>query len=133
MSSHSIGWTASGTINPSVFVTISGEHTVQQSNYGDQPIGISTCATRDAPIPNALTVAAQSGDSIGIHEDGEYCYLTVGNVAVTAGQNLGPDSNGYGQPIEEGSGGTLPVGAVATENGTPGQSIWVKVRVQRAA
>ncbi len=40
---------ASGDINPSRFVTISGEHQVAESNTGDAPYGVSSEAQKLAP------------------------------------------------------------------------------------
>lgn len=84
---------ASGNINKSRFVTISGAKTVAQSIAGDAPIGVSQRGTRDTPLPGASTLAAASGDSLQIYGLGETCQIEA-SAAIAAGAFLKPDADG---------------------------------------
>src|SRR5262249_14227360 len=111
---------ASGDINPSRFVTVSGNFTVAQSAGGDTPIGVAQLATKGF---NA-TLAAASGDSVGVYGEGEECWLYIEDT-ITAGNKLKPNSSGNGVAASS----TNVYGAVALEGGTTGTLIRVSVQV----
>lgn len=113
---------ASGTINPSVFVTQSGDFNVAQSASGDGPIGVAQAGTKLFNV----TYAAQAGDPIGVYGDGSECYIMLGGT-VTAGNFLKPDGSGGGTAIAGTS--TDKIGAVALEGGASGNLIRCKVLV----
>lgn len=89
------GQTASGDIYPSRFVKKSGPYTVAQSGAGEASIGISHEGSREAPLPNASTLAAKTGDPIRVYGDTENCLLDAG-AEVLDGAFLKPDSTGRG-------------------------------------
>ncbi len=117
---------ASGDINPSRFVTISGEHQVAESNTGDAPYGVSSEATKLAPTGDGVsTLAAASGDPLHVYADGDECLLEAGE-AITAGNWLKPDSQGRGIVIDNTA--SDPIGARALEDaGAAGEKIKVRV------
>jgi hypothetical protein len=87
-----------GNINPKRFVTqqTDADLTVEESNAGDMPVGVSGIGTKYAPIPETSnTYHAESGDPVWVHGPGEECWLTAGG-AVTAGDLLKPDNDGKG-------------------------------------
>jgi hypothetical protein len=126
--SHHPNFVSSGNINPAVFVTISGENTVQQSVAGDIPIGISSPAQKYAPLPgNSDTYAAETGDPIKVFQAGEYCELTAGSGGWTAGQLLKPDANGNGVVAADTS--PYGIGARALANANAGELSRVVVEI----
>jgi hypothetical protein len=87
------GYTASGNIEPSRFVRISGAYTVAQCVANEQAIGISHEGSNSAPVAGAPTRAAAAGDPIRVYGDTETCLIEAG-AAFAAGANLKPDAQG---------------------------------------
>lgn len=107
---------AGGTIGTAVFVKVStaADNTVLQCSSGDRPIGISTPSQKLAPIPNASSYAAASGDPVTIFGLGDICNLVAGSGGFTRGDLLKPEaSTGFGLPV--GSSGDI-FGAIALES-----------------
>lgn len=95
---------AGGNINPSVFVSITGNMTVSQSTANDGLIvGVSQPGTDFPPgVGSGSTLAAKSGETLQVYGPGETCLLKVTN-AVTAGQFMNSDANGQGVVITSGA------------------------------
>lgn len=88
---------AGGDINPSRFVTISGNNTVVESNAGDEAVvGITNESTKNAPQAGGSTLHAADNDQARIHPYGEDCLLEIGTGGCTAGNYLKPDADGKG-------------------------------------
>jgi len=111
---------ATGTINPSVFVTASGSFEVAQSGSGDTPIGVSQVNTK---LFN-LTYAADAGDAICSFSEAQECWLLYGGT-VSAGDRLKPDSSGRGVT----AGPTDSSGALALEAGAINELHRVRVEL----
>ena len=109
---------ASGDINPSRFVSISGNSTVSQSTANEAIIGISPPGAKAAPISGASTLAAEFTDSIGITIVGGRQLLMYGGTVV-AGDRLKSDANGKGVAMAT-TGIQQNVGAYAIEGGSSG-------------
>ncbi|MGN6133110.1 MAG: hypothetical protein ACTHOU_01375, partial [Aureliella sp.] len=62
---------ASGNIERSRFVKISGSHTVAACGAGDPAYGVSQRGVRETPLPGASTYAAISGDPLQVYGPGE--------------------------------------------------------------
>lgn len=111
-------------VGTSVFVTQSGGFSVEESNSGDTPIGISS--------PNAFVFnqdyAAPSGQPVGVYGEGEEAYLLYGGT-VAAGDLLAPDNSGRGVTTD----GTASSGAVAIEAGAVGELHRVRVQITPVA
>src|SRR5437660_1147894 len=87
---------ASGNISPATFVTVSGSNTVAQSGAGDVPVAIAQNWTNAAPVANASTYAAASGDQITVFGLGNVCLLQSSTAGWTAGNTLKPNASGAG-------------------------------------
>jgi hypothetical protein len=87
---------ASGTIAISTFVKVSGSNTCALAGAGDYPIGIAQEWANTAPITNAGTNAAVSGDAVKVYGLGEICFLQSSTAGWTAGDLLKPDASGNG-------------------------------------
>lgn len=112
---------ASGTIAPCRFVKQSDSYTAAQAGAGDTVIGVGQQAS-DAF--NSLTVAATSGQPIGVYGNSQECYLEFGG-SVTAGDRLKSDSAGKGVTANATEGS----GAVALESGSSGNLYRVRVQI----
>lgn len=98
MPTQNPNYTSGGTINPKRFVTLQtdADLTVEESNAGDMPVGVSGIGTKYAPIPSVTSNPhAEDGDQCWVHGLGEECDLTAGDV-VAAGALLKPDNDGKG-------------------------------------
>lgn len=119
---------ASGTVSPSVFVTLDPNFDEQyvQSYTSDLPIGVMWEAMRLTPGLGGSdnTIAAQSGD-VGprVIQLGNEALIVCGGT-VNCGNLLAP--NTVGQAISAGS--ATNYGAVALQKGTSGQKIKCIVR-----
>ena len=84
---------AGGSIYPSRFVKLSSaaDQTVLQAGTNDEVIGVSSDAAQHAPIPNALTTAAEAGDALKIESIGTIALVEVGTGGVTRGDRLKAD------------------------------------------
>lgn len=114
---------ATGNINPARFVKMSGDFSVAQAGASDSPVGVSFDIARNA----TATLAAVSGEGIGVYTEGAECWLQAGDT-VTAGQLLIPDASGQGVPVS----GYVSLGAIALEGGASGELIRVQVRIESA-
>lgn len=87
---------AGGDINPSRFVKLStaADYTLLEADANEQTVGASTDATRDAPVPNASTLAAASGEPVHVKTIGSICLVTVGSGGVTRGALVKSDADG---------------------------------------
>lgn len=125
---------AGGVIQPSVFVTISGDNQVSQSTNGDMPFGISGPGQKFAPIDYGSsytppTEGADSGDPLLVFTEGEQCQIILGAGGCTAGNALKPD--GAGQGIVAGNTQNDAYGAIALEGGNAGDIVKVMVHLGR--
>ena len=109
-------------------MSISGNNTVSQSTANQRVFGIASKDAKAAPIPSASTLAAASGDSVGITVAGGVALLEYGDT-VTAGQRLKADSVGRGVPMAT-SGSQQNVGAYALEGGASGELHMVQVYIE---
>lgn len=114
---------ATGDINPSRFVTLSGSLHVAESNAGEVPVGVSQPGTK---LFNS-SLAAASGDVVGVFAEAQECWLLFGGT-VTAGDRLKSDADGKGVT----AGATDPSGAVALESGSSGGLYRVRVEIDAA-
>lgn len=126
---NEISLRASGTVSPSVFVTLDPNFDEQylQSVQGDWPIGVMQEAQRGTPglTGSDATIAAQSGDTgPRIVQWGNDCLLTCGGT-VSPGNALMPDAVGRGISCPSGQ----YYGAIALQAGTLG--VKIRVVVQR--
>lgn len=118
------GYTASGTIEPSRFVDISGAYTVAQvSGAGAKAIGISHEGSCNAPVEGALTAAATVGLPIRVYGDTETCLLELGGT-VAAGAMIKSDASGKGVAAVS----TNAFYAIAQRGGVSGEKIPVIVK-----
>lgn len=128
---YSATFLAGGDINPSRFVTKSTtDWGVTQATADAIIFGISQEGARDAPIPSASVLAAQSGESLKVYLDGAECTLDLGGT-VTAGDELASDSTGQGVAVTPAATSRENVGAIALESGIDGDLR--RVRVHRDA
>lgn len=98
MPTQNPNYISGGNINPKRFVTqqIDADLTVEESNSGDLPVGISGIGTKYAPIPEVTNnYHAESGDPVWVHGLGEEAWLVAGD-SITAGDLLKPDDDGKG-------------------------------------
>jgi len=124
---------AGGTIRRARFVSHStaADSTVVESNADDVITGIAQYGGREAPIPSATAdppEAAQAGDSVQVHENGEDCLVEYGGT-VTRGDLLASDADGKAVTAATGEN----VGAIANFSGVDGDICGVTVRLQTAA
>lgn len=119
---------ARGTINPCRFVIMSSyqDNAVEQAGANGLTAGIAQQFEHDAPIPNAGTDAASSGESIKVYDIGDTCLLELGGTVERAGL-IKSDTDGKGVAIAT-SGTTIQqIGARAYERGVSGNLIRVQV------
>lgn len=117
-----------GTIRPSRFCKLStaADQTFLEADANEACIGVSQDHTRDAPVPNADTDAAEAGDPVSINPIGSVCLLELGGT-VTRADELKSDADGKGV-VRATTGTTLQnVGAIALESGVSGEFIKVLV------
>lgn len=119
---------AGGNINPRRFVKLSDEFTVQQSGSGEAIYGVSHVGQKLAPISGNSTVAAASGDAVGVYTDGQQCLLDAGG-SFSAGAKLRSDADG--KAVEAGA--TDDYGAIALEDATSGAQVMVRVHIGETA
>lgn len=100
---------AGGNITPCSFVKSNAvdDQVILCAASSDHPVGISQEGTDQAPVNNASTYAATSGEPIGVHtpnEPGgdEVVLLFAGSGGWTAGNILVSDASGYGVPASSG-------------------------------
>ena len=103
---------AAGDIYPCRFVKISDEFSVSQAGLTELPDGISQANTRDAPIPNASTLAAADGEPVQVYGEGDTCLLEAGE-AFSAGDLLKPDGDGKGIAMDSTSNDSTGAKALA--------------------
>lgn len=125
---------ANGDIRPSRFVELqnaSGIAKAIEANANERVAGISQDGTNTAPIPGITsTNAAESGQTLQLHIEGEECLLELGGT-VTAGAFVKSDADGKG--VVALTTGTVlqEIGAVALDNGSSGEKIRVKIQIHR--
>lgn len=93
MNSNQRSFLASVDIGTSLFVKISGVHTVAVAGVGDEAYGVSHEGTREAPIPGVTPLHAASGESALIYGPGDNCEVLAAE-AISAGDFLRPNSAG---------------------------------------
>jgi hypothetical protein len=128
--SHSM--VAGGDIRPARFIKVStaADYTCLEADANEAVIGISTNATRDAPIPNADTDAAEAGDDLHYNPIGSVCDLELAGT-VARGDEIKSDADGKGV-VRATTGTTLQnFGAIALESGVSGE--FIKVLVVRGS
>jgi hypothetical protein len=115
---------AAGTIPISTFVKLNAAANQQflSCGAGDRPIGISTEAAHDAPIPSvtARTTAAVSGDQFKYYPIGSICRLLAGSGGWTANDMLISDAGGAGVTVASSTAAQF-VGAIALETVAAGE------------
>lgn len=126
---------ANGTIRVARFVKIdpADNNSVLECDANERTIGISQIGGRTAPIPSVTTdppEAAQSGEDVMVHLQGENCLLLIGSGGVTAGGLLKADADGKGVAIDETAGNKEEAGAIALETAAADTYCKVEVRVQ---
>lgn len=124
---------AGGTIRVCRFVKLdtTANHTLLEADANERVHGISQDGSRVAPTPSVTAdppEAAQDGEQLQIHEEGEQCLLLIGTGGCTANDRLKSDADGKGVAIAT-TGTTIQhYGAVALETASAGE--YAKVRVQ---
>ena len=96
MPTQNPNYRAGATLYPKRFVTLQTDEdlTVEESNAGDMPIGVTGIGSRAAPIPSVTVVEhAIVGEQPMIHGLGEEAFITAGD-NITAGAKLKPDNDG---------------------------------------
>lgn len=114
-----VSYIAGGSIQPSVFVTLSAtaDFTVNASASGDYPIGIAQEYCELAQINSAGTYAATTGDAIKVYTAGEVCFLQApSGTGWAAGQALLPNSLGQGITATTGYFAAKSLEAVSANN-----------------
>lgn len=92
------GYVAGGNIHAAAFVkkSTTADNTILEATAGSKTFGIITKATDRPPFPGLDTVyAAQLGESVRVHLEGEVCDLQISGT-VAADDFLKPTTNGYG-------------------------------------
>lgn len=117
---------ATGDIEPRRFVIMStaADYTGEQAGAGEFPIGVSQEFSRDTPQSGASTLAATTGQQVGVYGITKVCLLDVATT-VTAGAILKSDGDGKGIPAGAGD----KYGAVSLQSGVAGDQIQVTVTV----
>jgi hypothetical protein len=101
MQSNQRSFQASADIDPSVFVKISGNHTVATAGAGEAVYGVSHEGTREAPIPNVTPKCALAGESVMVYGPGDQCEVLAAE-AISAGAFV--KSNSAGKAVAVGTG-----------------------------
>jgi len=116
-------FTAGGDIYPSRFVKLSAsyDNTVTQAGTNEQPIGISSDATRDAPLDGASGLAAADTNALQVNLPGSVCLLEVGSGGLTRGDYVKSDTNGKGVTAATTGATAQFVGALALESASAGE------------
>lgn len=115
---------AGGTIRTARFVRITGNFTVSESDDTSEFIyGISQEGTQDAPTDGSSVNAAEIGDQVEIHTQGETALLTAGVGGLNAGVLVMTDANGNGINATAG----LKYGAMALETVAAGGLAQVQI------
>lgn len=126
MPTQNPNYIAGGTLYPKRFVTLQtdADLTVEESNAGDMPVGITGIGTRVAPIPELGATAehVQAGETPRVHGLGEEAWLVAGDT-VTAGAYVKPDNDGKGVAATTGD----EYGARALSAASTGEDIRVFV------
>ena len=116
---------ANGDIRPSRFVKVSnasGQGRALESDANELVVGISMDGTNKAPIPDvASTNAAESGQHLRVHVNGEGCLLEAGTGGWTAGELLKSDADGKGVSIATTGTTEQLYGAIALETAAAGE------------
>lgn len=123
---------ANGTIRVARFVKIdsSDNNSVLEADANERVLGISQIGGRTAPIPTVTTdppEAAQSGEDVNVHLEGEICLLYAGTGGWTAGGLLKSDADGAGVAIDETAGNKEEAGARALATVSAGEYGLVQV------
>ena len=118
---------AGGTIRTYRFLKLdtSANATVLEANAGEITIGISPEGAQDAPIPGASANAAEDGDHLYYHQNGNEALLEIGSGGCTAGDFLKSDADGKG--VTSSSDGEW-YGAIAFETAAAGEKARVLVQ-----
>ncbi|HPP54277.1 MAG TPA: DUF2190 family protein [Thermoguttaceae bacterium] len=112
----SFSFVASGNIQPSRFVVLSGVRQVAQAGDNGEILGVSQEGSNRAPLQDLVgtVYAAQAGESLLVYSAGEMCLVEAG-AAITAGQLLKSDAQGRAVPVAA-TGATIQnYGAIALE------------------
>ncbi len=108
-------FTASGNIPPSRFVKMAGNNIVALCGANEQPCGISTEKSYDAPIPQQGTVyAGVDGKNIEVYPLGAACKLEAGTGGFTYGDNISSDANGKGIDVTADAAGRIGAWAITS-------------------
>ena len=125
---------ANGDIRPARFVELQNDSGVAkaiEANANEKVIGISQDGTNTAPIPGITsTNAAESGQTLRVHVEGEETLLELGGT-VAAAAFVKSDGDGKGVAALTTGTVTQEIGAVALESGVSGDLIRVKVQIHR--
>jgi hypothetical protein len=90
-----LGLAATGNIEPSRVLVLSTSNPYQCSQAGAnaRPIGVSQVGSKYLPTPGAATLAAEAGDPVAYHDEGEIALVEYGGT-VTIGAELEADAQG---------------------------------------
>jgi hypothetical protein len=111
MQSNQRSFVASADVDPSVFVKISGVHSVATAGAGEAVYGVTQEWTREAPIPGVTPKAALAGEPVTVYGPGDQCEVLAGE-AINAGAFV--KSNSAGKAVAVGTGAMYYAQAVNT-------------------
>jgi hypothetical protein len=123
---------AGGQIRPSRFVkpSTAADNTLLEADANEMAVGISSEATRDAPIDGASGDAATTGDgNMMYYTEGMVALLEIGSGGVTHGAQVKSDTDGKGV-LAATTGATMQwCSAIALESALEGESARVLIKV----
>lgn len=124
-----LGVVASATVEPCRILALSTStnFTVAHAGANARPFGVSQVGSKFAPTPGAATAAAETGDPVAYHDEGEICPVEFGG-NVTVGAELESDSVGRAVVVPATAGVRNVVG-IALEAGASGVRGKVKLRI----
>ena len=131
MPAHTTSILAGGNIYPSRFIKIStsADNTALQAGSNEDVIGISTEATKDAPLSGASAYAGVDTYQMHYYPNGTECLLEIGSGGVTRGDYLKSDTNGKGVSAATTGPTAQFIGAQALESAAAGD--FARVMVMR--
>lgn len=124
-----------GDIYPHRFLTLStaADFTGLQATANSRIIGVSGPGSNYPPLSDlvATNKHATAGQPVDLKGDGEVVQVQAGS-AIAAGDRLKADTDGKAVPIAT-TGTTLQnIGAVALQQASTGDLVWVQVTAERA-
>lgn len=128
-------YVANGTIRTARFVKVdpSDNNSVLEADANERILGVSQMGGRTAPIPDVVTdpvEAAQTGEHLLVHLQGEYALLEIGSGGCTAGDLLKSDADGKGVALDESAGSKEEAGARSLATCAEGDFAPVQIQSQ---